>query len=198
MTLDRLLLTDWAGEFFALALFDMAGEWLVSLYPLMMESSPSSTDGCLLGDGRSRGEDATRRDMVLRFGAGDDWVLPIDLRCGVLEGGGIVEMVSRLMLVMEISAVVSCTDDGEGTLLSRERGLRVSDSEKRSEARLEIRWSLGDKVRDCEAGTGMVSDDGLSGCFLSGDERKPKSAFIARKQRGKKQGREKKKKGLAR
>lgn len=126
MTLDRLLLTDWAGEFFALALFDMAGEWLVSLYPLMMESSPSSTDGCLLGDGRSRGEDATRRDMVLRFGAGDDWVLPIDLRCGVLEGGGIVEMVSRLMLVMEISAVVSCTDDGEGTLLSRERYLKVS------------------------------------------------------------------------
>jgi hypothetical protein len=87
MTLDRLLLADKAGEFFALgtlfemageffaldallemagdflalaALFKMAGEWLVSLKPLTMESSPSSIDGCLLGDGCTRGEDATR------------------------------------------------------------------------------------------------------------------------------------------
>jgi hypothetical protein len=33
-------------------------------------------------------------------------------------------------------------------------------------------------------------DDGLSGCFLSGDERKPKSAFMAMEQR--KTGQEKK------
>jgi hypothetical protein len=45
----------------------------------------------------------------------------MDVRFGVLEGGGIVAMVSRLELVMEMSAVVSCTDDVEETLLRRER-----------------------------------------------------------------------------
>jgi hypothetical protein len=54
--LVRVLLADTAGEFFALrALLERAGESLV----LMTESSPSSTDGCLLV-GRGRGEDETR------------------------------------------------------------------------------------------------------------------------------------------
>jgi hypothetical protein len=71
----------------------------------------------------------------------------MDIRFGVLEGGGIVAIVSRLELVIEISPVVSCTDAVvEETLLRRERGLRPSDSEteKRSEARLERRRSLGE------------------------------------------------------
>jgi hypothetical protein len=48
-------------------------------------------------------------------------------------------MVSRLVLVIEISPVVSCTDVVEETLLRRERGLRPSDSKNWFDARLGIR-----------------------------------------------------------
>jgi hypothetical protein len=73
-------------------------------------------------------------------------------------------------------------------------GLRPSDSENRSEARLESLRSLGERIRDCDAETGIVEGDGRSGCFFSGDERNPKSVFIARKQtRENKAGTEKKK-----
>lgn len=224
------LVADIAGEFLALRVCatEIAGEPLTLLKPLATtESSPSSGDvAILLGDDRTRGEDATRWvDAVSRPTAGDDCVAPIDVRFGVFEGGGIVAMVSRLELTMEISPDVSCTNVVEETLLRRERchvklvlsclendsagipeavvtaaagrlhqqlaltGLRPSGSEKRSEARLESRRSLGDWVRDCEAERGIVEGGGLSGAFLSGDERKPKSAFIAIKQTKKKTGR---------
>jgi hypothetical protein len=121
LTLDRLVAVDKAGEFLTLgALFEKAGELLTLLRPLTIESSPSSTDS-LPGEDRTRGDDATRWDAVSRLMAGDDWGPLMDVRFGVLEGGGIVAMVSRLELVMEMSAVVSCTDDVEETLLRRER-----------------------------------------------------------------------------